>query len=139
MVRTKSNISPGIDRKIKKDINKKNLNKLYNELKSQIYRSKKSKQLTMTKSDGGVHYLIIASQIDKVIQNAIFNKLKPLFENIFLNKFYRFRPKKNCHDAFKNNKIQLKKCLLDYRHCFKKYFDKVNHGQLLKVLCVYYY
>ena len=87
LVWTKSNVSPGIDGEVKKDINEKRLNKLYNELKSQKYRPRKSKRVARPKLDGGgdVSYLGIASQIDKVVQVAILNKFESLFENIFLD------------------------------------------------------
>jgi len=52
-------------------------------------------------------YLDIVFYIDNVVQVVIFNKLKILFENIFLDEFHSFRLKSDCHNVLKNkNKIE---------------------------------
>ena len=62
LVRTKFNVSPGIDEEVKKGINEKKLNKLYNELKSQKYRPKKPKRVVIPKLDRCMRYLGIVFQ-----------------------------------------------------------------------------
>ena len=74
---------------------------MYNELKSQKYRPKKSKRITIPQPNESLCYLGIARHINKTVQAVILNKLEPLFENIFLDESYGFRPKRGCHDALK--------------------------------------
>ena len=52
--RTKSNVFPGIDGEIKKDINNKRIIKLYNDLKSQKYKPQKSKRVAIPKPNRDV-------------------------------------------------------------------------------------
>jgi len=102
--RTKSNVSPGIDGEIKSNITNNRLIKLHNELASQKYKPTPSKKVGIPRPDGGLRYLGISSQIDKVVQGALLNKLEPIFEPMFLDVSYGSRKGKNCHQALKQIK-----------------------------------
>lgn len=97
--RTKNNVSPGLDGEIKSQITEKRLIKLYNELSSQKYKPTPSKRVGIPRPDGGTRYLGISSQIDKVVQGAILNKLEPIVEPLFLDVSFGSRKGINCHDA----------------------------------------
>lgn len=83
--RTKKNVSPGLDGEIKSQITEKRLIRLHNELSSQKYKPTPSKRVDIPRPDGGTRYLGISSQIDKVLQGAILNKLELKFEPLFLD------------------------------------------------------
>ena len=102
--RTKNNVSPGLDGEIKSHITDKRIIKLHNELSSQKYKPTPSKRVGIPGPDGGVRYLGISSQIDKVVQGALLNKLEPIFEPMFLDVSYDSRKSKNCHQALKQIK-----------------------------------
>lgn len=102
--RTKNNVSPGVDGEIKSNITDKRIEKLHNELSSQKYKPTPSKRVGIPRPDGGIRYLGISSQIDKVVQGALLNKLEPIFEPIFLDISYGSRKGKNCHQALKEIK-----------------------------------
>jgi len=89
----------GIDGVTKKNIDDTRLKKLSKDLKVQIYKPKPNKKVPISKSDGGVRYLGIASAIDKVVQEVLHQLLKKLTEPLFSKYSYGFRPNKGCHDA----------------------------------------
>jgi len=134
LIRTKNNVSPGLDGETKSDINENRLQKLFQELIAQKYQPTPSKKIGIPKPDGGIRYLGIASQIDKVVQAAILNKLEPILEDIFLRESFGFRPKLGCHNALKKIKYQWKAVNWVISIDIKKFFDRVHHEFLLKLL-----
>jgi group II intron reverse transcriptase/maturase len=137
LARTKNNVSPGIDGIIKKEISDKRLIKLHSELAEQYYKPKPSKRVSIPKPGGGTRYLGIASQIDKVVQGALINKLEPILEKVFLNVSYGFRPGIGCHNALKEIKYSWKGVTWLINIDIVKCFDKINHDILLDLLKKY--
>ena len=134
LARTKSGVSPGIDGEVKKQISEKRLLRLHKELASQSYKPKPSKRVGIPKPGGGTRYLGISSQIDKIVQGAILIQLEPLFENIFLDVSYGFRPGIGCHSALKKIKYGWKGVTWLINIDIEKCFDKINHEILLGLL-----
>ena len=134
LARTKEGVSPGLDGEVKKTITEKRLVKLHKDLATQSYIPTPSKRVAIPKPGGGVRYLGIASQIDKVVQGALLNKLEPLFENIFLNASFGFRPNRGCHNALKEIKYGWKGVTWIINIDIEKCFDKINHVILLRKL-----
>ena len=46
-----------------------------------------------------MHYLGIASDIDKIVQATVIELLVPLVDPLFYGNSYGFRPGKGCHDV----------------------------------------
>lgn len=132
--RTKSNVVAGIDGEIKSVISEKRLSKLQEELASQKYKPKPSRRVSIPKAGGGVRYLGIASQIDKVVQGALLNMLEPVFEPMFSEVSFGFRPGKGCHNALKEIKGGWKATTWIINVDIEKCFDKINHEILLEKL-----
>jgi retron-type reverse transcriptase len=132
--RTKGNKSPGIDGITKATITAEHIAKLHKELKAQKYRPNPSKRVGIPKPDGGIRYLGVASQRDKVVQAALLNFLEKRFEEIFLETSKGFRPGKNCHEALKEIKHKWQCPTWIINLDLKKCFDKLNHNHLLIVL-----
>ena len=127
--RTKNNVSPGLDGEIKSQITEKRLIKLYNELSSQKYKPTPSKRVGIPRPDGGTRYLGISSQIDKVVQGAILNKLEPIVEPLFLDVSFGSRKGINCHDALKKIKYEWKGVTWIISIDIEKCFDRANHDE----------
>lgn len=87
------------------------------------------------KSDGGVRKLGIPTVIDRVIQQAIAQKLQPIFEPIFSEGSYGYRPKRSAQQAILKVKSYAKQ---GYGYAVEidlsKYFDTLNHELLLNLL-----
>lgn len=135
--RTKNNVSPGLDGETKTDITEKRLQQLHLELVAQTYQAKSSRSVGIPKPDGGVRYLGIATQIDKVVQGAILSKLEPVLEKVFLKESYGFRPGLSCHHALKEIKYGWKAVTWIINVDISKCFDKLNHAFLLEKLSNY--
>lgn len=102
--RVKNNVTPGIDGETKQNITEKRLEKLHLDLTSQKYKPTPAKRVAIKKPGGGVRYIAVASNIDKVVQAVILNLFEPIFEPLFLNESYGFRPNRGCHNAMKEIK-----------------------------------
>ena len=59
---------------------------------------------------------LIPVVVDRVIQQAIAQKLIPIYENIFSNNSYGFRPNRSCHLAI------------------EKALEYLNHDKLISIL-----
>jgi len=71
-------------------------------LSSHEYTPKPTKRVFIRKSNGKMRPLGISSTQDKIVQQAAFLILNPLFDPIFLNSSHGFRPKRGCHSAIKS-------------------------------------
>jgi group II intron reverse transcriptase/maturase len=132
--RVKGNVTPGIDSELKASITEKRLQQLSHDLMSQKYSPKPSKKIGIPKPDGGLRYLGISSNIDKVVQGAILNALEPKAEKLFTNVSYGFRPGLGCHDALKEIKFKWPGVTWLIKVDIRKCFDKIHHEVLLKLL-----
>jgi hypothetical protein len=97
--KVKNKKSGGVDKQLKADITEAKLAKLQKVLKTQRYKPKPSRRVTIPKPGGGVRFLGIASTIDKIVQAVLVNLLTPIVEPTFSIHSYGFRPGKGCHDA----------------------------------------
>lgn len=87
------------------------------------------------KSDGGVRKLGIPTVKDRIFQQAISQQLMPMYEPLFADGSYGYRPGRSAKDAI----IKAKKYVEEgYRYAvvldLSKYFDTLNHELLLNIL-----
>ena len=87
------------------------------------------------KPDGGVRKLGIPTVIDRIIQQAMAQQMMPIFESLFSDGSYGYRPGRSAKDAVKRVKEYAEQgytsaVVLD----LSKYFDTMNHVILLNLL-----
>lgn len=112
-----------------------NREQLQKELLEESYTPKPVRRVEIYKPDGGKRMLGIPTVVDRVIQQAIAQVLKPIYEEKFSETSYGFRPHRNQHQA-------IKKCQEHIDNGYKwvvdidisKYFDTVNHDKLMSIL-----
>jgi len=75
------------------------------ELGTGSYQCKPSKRIYIYKSNGGKRPLGIPTLKDKIVQEAIKMILEPIYENIFLDVSFGFRPKLGTHAALNYLKL----------------------------------
>jgi group II intron reverse transcriptase/maturase len=133
------NKAVGIDKVTKEDYAKnlnKNIDGLLNRMKRMAYRPGPVRQTMIPKAGGAMRPLGISNFEDKIIQKMTQKVLESIYEPIFKESSYGFRPRRGCHDAIKalhnylyKNEI---KTVIDVD--IKGFFDNINHKLLEKIL-----
>lgn len=109
------------------------------EFLDRIYQGKLTpspvRRVEIPKPDGGIRKLGIPTVIDRVIQQAITQQLTPIYEPLFSEGSYGYRPQRSAKDAILKVKEYAEQgytyaVVLD----LSKYFDTINHDKLLKIL-----
>ena len=91
------------------------------------------KAVEILKPDGkGTRQLGIPTVRDRVIQQAIYQVLNPLFDGEFSESSYGFREGRNAHQALRKSSEYIKggNCIV-VDIDLEKFFDKVNHDRLM--------
>jgi RNA-directed DNA polymerase len=90
------------------------------------------------KPQGGVRLLGIPAVLDRLIQQAISQVLQLIWEPVFSDCSFGFRPKRSAHDAVFRAKQYVEEGYIGYRHVvdmdLSKFFDRVNHDRLMNRL-----
>lgn len=113
-----------------------NLNNLLSKMKKFEYYPKPVRRTRITKANGKIRELGVPSYEDKIVQKIMADILNNIYESIFLDCSYGFRPKRNCHKAlYKMCKtIYSRKINYIIEADIKGFFDNVNQEILLKLL-----
>lgn len=91
------------------------------------------RRVEIPKPDGsGVRQLGIPTVMDRIIQQAIHQELVPVFEPIFSQYSYGFRPNRSAHQAVLQAQMYIREgCEWVVDIDLEKFFDKVNHDMLM--------
>lgn len=130
--------APGIDRMTVEDALpwlREHREELLDSIRRGKYKPQPVRRKEIPKPDGGVRKLGIPTVTDRIIQQAIAQQLTPIYEPLFSEGSYGYRPKRSAQQAIQKVKEYAEKgytqaVLID----LSKYFDTLNHELLMNLL-----
>ena len=127
----------GIDKLEYEENLKENIEELIQKMKVFKYRPESVKRVYIPKiGSNKLRPLGIPGYRDKLVQGVFSEILNEIYENIFLDCSYGFRPKRSCHDAIKELDRIIKEKRVNYivDADIKGFFDNVDHKWMIKFL-----
>lgn len=130
--------APGIDGMTVNELKgylDENIDSIREQIRTRKYKPSPVRRVEIPKSDGGVRNLGIPTVIDRVIQQAVVQVLTPIYEPLFSDSSYGFRPNRCCEMAIIK--------ALDYMNDgyewivdidLEKFFDNVHHDKLISLI-----
>ena len=118
-----------------KDYLKVHGNELISQIKSREYKPLPVRRVEIPKPNGGVRKLGIPTVIDRIIQQALVQKMTPIFEPTFSEYSYGFRPNRRCQNAIDRALELLNQgyeWIIDLD--LEKFFDNVPQDKLIRLV-----
>lgn len=110
-------------------------NDLINQILSRKYQPLPVKRVEIPKPNGGIRKLGIPTVVDRIIQQALVQKLTPIFEPTFSEYSYGFRPNRRCQNAI-DRALELinqgYEWIIDLD--LEKFFDNVPQDKLIRIV-----
>ena len=113
----------------------KHLEELRDSLLTETYQVSSVRKVEIPKPTGGVRMLGIPTVKDRLVQQAIHQKLNLYYEPYFSQHSYGFRPNRDAHQAVLQASQYIregKEWVVDID--LEKFFDKINHDRLMQRL-----
>ncbi len=112
-----------------------NIDTIREQIRTRKYKPSPVRRVEIPKSGGGVRNLGVPTVIDRVVQQAIVQVLTPIYEPLFSDSSYGFRPNRCCEMAI----IKALEYMNDGYEWIvdidiEKFFDNVHHDKLISLI-----
>ncbi len=130
--------APGVDKMTVQEVEQwfeQYREELISKIMNKQYRPMPVKRVYIPKPNGKQRPLGIPTVVDRVIQQAVAQVLNTIYEPIFSEHSYGFRPKRSAHMAMEeviNSLNEGYEWIIDLD--IEKFFDTVNHDKLISIL-----
>ena len=127
--------SDGITVEEEFDYLKENKDRIINQIRKRKYKPQPVKRAQIPKENGKMRNLGIPTVTDRIIQQAIFQVISPIFEKQFNDNSFGFRANRSCEQAvirvleYLNNGYEW---IVDID--LEKFFDTVNQDKLITII-----
>jgi RNA-directed DNA polymerase len=113
-----------------------NLQALHQKLHQMSYRPKPVRRVEIPKDDSSTRPLGISCLEDKIVQEMARRILEAIYEPVFIDTSYGFRPGRSCHDALRqlNHEVMSEPVNWIADLDLAKFFDTMPHVDILAVL-----
>lgn len=129
--------APGIDKETTSAFAEKlneRVQEMHEQLKAGTYKAPPVRRVEIPKDGGKTRLLGIPTVSDRLLQSSVARILNAVFEPIFLNSSWGYRPKRSAHGAIGALRSHIigGKVMQIYEADIRAYFDRVNHDWLRK-------
>ena len=134
---TRSNLgaaTPGVDGETLDGLTIERINGWVRAMSEGSYRAKPVKRVFIPKANGKLRPLGIPTYADRMVQNAQREILQRIYEPVFSNHSYGFRPGRSCHSALHQVQRYWSATKWFVEVDIKGFFDNIDHDVLLNLL-----
>ena len=111
------------------------LDQLHHKLRDRTYQPKPVKRVEIDKPNGGIRKLGIPAVMDRVVQQALVQRMEPIFEPKFTDSNYGYRKGRSPHDAMRKVWKELTAgyvWILDAD--LRQFFDTIDQDKLINLI-----
>lgn len=128
------NLTAGTDQVTIDGFNMKLVEKLIDEMKTETYRPKALRSVSVPKKNGLRRTIGIPTFRDKLVQEVVRLILQAIYEPSFLDSSHGFRPGRSCHTALVQIKTTCKGTNWAIEGDIKAFFERISFEKLLEIL-----
>jgi RNA-directed DNA polymerase len=137
--RIRKNAAVGVDGVSKEQYGQnlgENLRELHERIRAKRYRHQAIRRVHIPKERGKTRPIGVSTIEDKVVQNALREVLEVIYEPVFHDSSYGFRPRRGAHDALRslNRMIFEREVNWIIEADIQSYFDSIDRTKLKEML-----